>query len=188
MSPSELIEHWRFRNHRVQLAHYESARRFERLHLWLGLPAIALSTLVGTTVFATLSNAADVTVQIAVGLLSVAAAVLTGLQTFLKYSELSEKHRLAGAKFANLKHRIELLVALPPSTEAELKEALISIEETWSKLREESPTLPTRVWRHIEQTVSFEEHQRRYPNFEIAPNTSIERTSDKTPNTAHVER
>jgi hypothetical protein len=168
MSPSDLLAHWRFRNHRVQLAHYESARRFERLHLWLGLPAIALSAIVGTTVFATLSDAADVRVQIAVGFLSVAAAVLTGLQTFLRYSELSEKHRLAGAKFANLKHRIELLVAFPPSTEEELKEALTSIEETWSKLREESPTLPTRIWRRIERTMSFDEHQRRYPNSEIA--------------------
>ena len=174
MLPSELILHWRFRNHRVQLAHYESARQFERIHLWLGLPAIALSTLVGTTVFATLSNAADVKVQIAVGFLSVGAAVLTGLQTFLKYSELSEKHRLAGAKFANLKHRIELLMAIPPSTEAELEAALISIEETWSKLREETPTLPTRIWRHIERTVLFDEHQRRYPNNEKTSRASAD--------------
>ena len=156
MSPSELIAQWHFRNHRVQLAHYESARRFERLHLWLGLPAIAFSTLVGTTVFATLSKTTDLWVQILVGFLSVFAAVLMGLQTFLKYSELAEKHRMAGAKFANLKHRIELLATLPPATESELKEALATIEESWSKLREESPTLPTQVWRHIEKTVTFE--------------------------------
>ena len=163
MSPSELIEQWRFRNHRVQLAHYESARRFERLHLWLGLPAVALSTLVGTTVFATLSKAPDIAVQILVGLLSVAAAVLIGLQTFLKYSELAEKHRMAGAKFANLKHRMELLATLPPETEGELREALASIEDTWSKLREESPTLPTRVWRHIEKSVLIEEYHHHVP-------------------------
>ena len=163
MSPSELIEQWRFRNHRVQLAHYESARRFERLHLWLGLPAVALSTLVGTTVFATLSKAPDISVQILVGLLSVAAAVLIGLQTFLKYSELAEKHRMAGAKFPNLKHRMELLATLPPETEVELREALASIEDTWSKLREESPTLPTRVWRHIEKSVLIEEYQYHVP-------------------------
>ena len=60
MTPTELIEQWRFRNHRVQLAHYECARRFEHLHLWLGLPAIALSTLVGTTVFSSLEKTADV--------------------------------------------------------------------------------------------------------------------------------
>lgn len=155
MTPTELIDQWRFRNHRVQLAHYECARRFERLHLWLGLPAIALSTLVGTTVFSSLEKTADVRLQIAVGLLSVVAAVLTGLQTFLRYAELGERHRMAGAKFANLKHRIELLSTLPPASDLELRSALESIEDAWSKLREESPTLPARVWRRIERTVQF---------------------------------
>jgi hypothetical protein len=164
MSPSDLIAQWHFRNHRVQLAHYESARRFERLHLWLGLPAIAFSTLVGTTVFATLSKTTDLMVQVTIGLLSVLAAVLMGLQTFLKYSELAEKHRMAGAKFANLKHRIELLATLPPTTDSELREALAAIEESWSKLREESPTLPTQVWRHIERTVSLEKSQLQSPD------------------------
>ena len=155
MTPTELIEQWRFRNHRVQLAHYECARRFEHLHLWLGLPAIALSTLVGTTVFSSLEKTADVRLQIAVGLLSVVAAVLTGLQTFLRYSEPAERHRIAGAKFANLKHRIELLSTLPPANDLDLRASLEVIEESWAKLREESPTLPGRVWRRIERTVEF---------------------------------
>lgn len=155
MTPIELFEQWRFRNHRVQLAHYECARRFERLHLWLGLPAIALSTLVGTAVFSSLEKTTDFRVQIVVGLLSVTAAVLTGLQTFLRYAELAERHRIAGARFANLKHRMELLSTLPPATEADMRVALASIEESWAKLREESPTLPTRVWKQIERTVEF---------------------------------
>jgi hypothetical protein len=156
MSPSELIEQWTLRVHRVQMAHYESARLFERLHLWLGLPAIALSTLVGTAVFASLSRAAELSLQIVIGLLSVAAAVLTGLQTFLKYSELAERHRLAGARFANLKHRLELLVMSPPATADDLRQSLGSIEESWAKCREESPTLPARIWRRIEGAAAFD--------------------------------
>ena len=150
---SELIEQWRFRNHRVQLAHYECARRFERFHLWLGLPAVALSTFVGTAVFSSLEKSADIRLQIGVGLLSVVAAVLTGLQTFLRYAELAEKHRLAGARFANLKHRIELLMTLP--AEADMRSQLVAIEEAWAKLREESPSLSSGVWRRIEKRVQF---------------------------------
>ncbi len=153
MTLPELIEHWRFRNHRVQLAHYECARRFERRHLWFGLPAIALSTLVGTTVISSLEKAADARLQIGVGLLSVGAAVLTGLQTFLRYAELAERHRLAGARFANLKHRIELLMTLPPETDVHAE--LTAIEDSWARLREESPTLPAGVWSEIESTVKF---------------------------------
>jgi len=153
MTPAEveLIAHWRFRAHRVQLAHYESARKFDRLHLWLGLPAVALSTIVGTSVFASLSKPANITLQIVVGLFSVTAAVLAALQTFFKYSELSEKHRIAGAKFANLEHRLELLGTMPPASADELKKSLTMIEDTWAKLREESPNLPGRVWQRIER-------------------------------------
>lgn len=153
MTVSELIEQWQFRNHRVQLAHYECARRFERLHLWLGMPAIGLSTVVGTAVFSNLEKSADIKLQIGVGLLSVTAAVLTGFQTFLRYAELAEKHRLAGARFANLKHRIELLMTLP--AEEDMRSQLASIEETWARLREESPSLSSSVWRRIEKQVKF---------------------------------
>jgi hypothetical protein len=153
MTVSELIEQWRFRSHRVQLAHYECARRCESLHLWLGLPAIALSTLVGTAVFSSLEKSANVTLQIVVGLLSVLAAVLTGLQTFLRYGELADKHRIAGARFANLKHRIELLMTQPDGPE--VASQLVIIEEAWAGLREESPSLSSTVWRRIEREVKF---------------------------------
>lgn len=177
MSPSDLIEHWRFRNHRVQLAHYDSSRHYARLHLLLGIPSIILSAIVGTTVFAVLAKTsseqvADGTpgtlVQVLIGAMSVAAAVLTGLQTFLKSSEHAEKHRLAGAKFANLKHRIELLATLPPETEQELKDELIAIENTWEKIRQESPTIPTHIWTRTVKSLSFEDHRMRYSDLGVA--------------------
>jgi hypothetical protein len=167
MNPAQLIRRWRFRAHRVQLAHYESARKFGRLHLWLGFPAIALSTIVGTTVFASLAKSAEQVgrpwLQISVGLLSVLSAVLVGLQTFLRYSELAEKHRVAGARFANLKHDLELLATMPPADNEKLRDALTAVEQRWAKLREESPNLPGKIWSRIEQTLTYEEHAKRYP-------------------------
>jgi len=59
MEPTELILHWRFRIHRMQLSHYETARVFGHRHLWLGLPVIVLSTIVGTSVFATIQKSAQ---------------------------------------------------------------------------------------------------------------------------------
>lgn len=166
MTPTELILHWRFRVHRMQLAHYQSARVLEKRHLWLGLPAIALSTIVGTTVFASLKQTAEQStipwLQIAIGLLSVVSAVLVSLQTFLRYAELTEKHRMAGARFANLKHEIELIFTMPPNNEGNLREALATVEAKWSKLREDSPTVPEAIWKDIEKTLTPEEHAKRY--------------------------
>ena len=146
----ELITLWHRRNQRVQLAHYESARKFHRMHLALGLPAIAVSTVVGTAVFASISEAPHPLVQLLAGLLSVTAAVLSGLQTFLKYPELAEKHRLAAAKFANLTHRIELLATMEHANDADMLAELKAIEASWITLREESPTLPSHVLNGME--------------------------------------
>lgn len=169
MTPIELLKHWRYRVHRVQLAHYEAGRKFSKYHLSLGLPAIALNTIVGTTVFSSIgqfSSSEHITwITVLVGLLSVISAVLVSLQTFLRYSDLSEKHRVAGARFANLKHRIELLGTMPPTDTQDLKSELTKIEEEWNKFRQDSPNIPFSIWSHIENTLTYEVHEERYPNF-----------------------
>ncbi len=176
MTTTELLQRWRFRVHRVQLAHYDAARRFGRHHLLLGLPAIILSTIVGTTVFASLGQFADKEsiklITVLVGLLSVTSAVFVSLQTFLRYSELAEKHRIIGARSTSLKHKIELLGTLPPKSKEELETILIQVEKEWAKLREESPNIPTKIWARIEKTLTFKEHEERYPGFadSILPN------------------
>ncbi len=153
----------------MQLAHYDAAQKFAKLHLWLGLPVIVLSTVVGTSVFASLQTSvadnASAWLRITVGLLSVGSAVLASLQTFLRYPELAEKHRIAGAQFANLKHQIELLATLPPDEPDQVRQALIEVEQRLSKLREESPGIPEKMWAKIEQSLTYESHAMRYPGF-----------------------
>jgi hypothetical protein len=166
MDSNDLILHWHFRVRRVQLSYYEAARLFSSRHLWLGFPVIILSTAVGTTVFATLQKSAqtaDVSwLRILVGLVSVAAAVLASLQTFLRPSEVAEKHRVAGARCAAIKHEIELIMAMPPASEDQLREKLSEINQCWEKLREESPNIPKKIWSRIEKTVLFEDDVKRY--------------------------
>lgn len=169
MTPTELLRHWRFRIHRVQLAHYEAARLFNRYHILLGFPVIILSIVVGTIVFATRGQFAkeeySVWLTVMIGLLSITSAVFASLQTFLRYSELAEKHRVAGAKSSGLKHKIEVLGTIPPKNEEEFKTILTQIEAEWEKLREESPNIPTMAWRHVEKNLTFESHEERYPEF-----------------------
>ncbi len=164
MNISELIGHWRLRVHRMQIAHYDSEAYFSRLHLYLGVPVIGLSTIVGTSVFASLRETAqmDPTLQITVGLFSVTAAVLSGLQTFLGYSERAEKHRLGGARFAGLKTRIELIASSPPKTEDDLNQALAAFQLSWSELSEETPGVPPRIWHRVEQRMTYDESAKKY--------------------------
>jgi hypothetical protein len=73
-----------------------------------GLPAIIFSTIVGTSVFASLNNDnIPQWAKIAVGLISVVAAVLMALQTFLGFSERAEKHRTTAVRYGAVGRQIE---------------------------------------------------------------------------------
>lgn len=140
----EVLSDWYQRVVVTQRAHYQSADYFERKRYWLGIPAVALSTVVGTSVFAALTKQPERWLQISVGLASVLAALLTTLQTFLGYAERAEKHRVAGARYGALGRELEMLRALaqPPSdqTIAELKKRL-------DALALESPNNPIWIYR-----------------------------------------
>lgn len=56
MEAIELLREWPLRVYRMQMAHYDAAIHFERLHLLLGIPVIVLSTVVGTAIFASLQT------------------------------------------------------------------------------------------------------------------------------------
>lgn len=142
-STEELLEDWYRRLRYAQYAHYEAAKAFDCMNYWLGIPVVVLSTFVGTSVFASLGKLVDATVQISIGLISVLAATLASLQTFLRFSERAEKHRVAASKYGALRREIEELLAtggpIPP-------EAITPLRLGIDRLAEDAPHVPNRIW------------------------------------------
>src|SRR5882724_11552902 len=136
---AEVLADWYKRVAVTQRAHYLSADHFGRRKYWLGIPAAALSTIVGTSVFATVAKQPELRVQIAVGIASVVAAVLAGLQTLLGYAERAEKHRLAGAKYGALGRELEQLRASASCSPDQMSE----VRQRLDNLATESPN---RLW------------------------------------------
>ncbi|WP_442790320.1 SLATT domain-containing protein [Nocardia sp. CDC153] len=98
----------RLRSHRAARAQYLSAHYMSVMHFRLGVPAVVLSSAVGTTVFGTLVSSPNSVIIIGTGILSVTSAVLAALQTFFGLSERSENHRASGAKYASLKRQLDI--------------------------------------------------------------------------------
>lgn len=96
-------------------AHYAASVRMRRNHYRIGIPAVVLSAVVGTTVFGALEHTLHLGIRIAVGAVSVGVAVLTAIQTFLRFGERAEAHRVASAKYESLSNEIRLLMAVPPN-------------------------------------------------------------------------
>jgi hypothetical protein len=147
-TPEQVLNDWYQRVVVTQRAHYLSADHFGARRYWLGIPAVTLSTLVGTSVFATIQTQPQLWLQIIVGLASVAAALLTSLQTFLSYSERAEKHRLAGAKYGALGRELEQLRA---SAQAPSNEAIMDVRKRLDDLALDSPNNPLPIYLRAEQ-------------------------------------
>lgn len=127
-------------------AHYRAAKIANQRHVLLGAPATLISTIVGTAIFASLNDNPDNSFKIFAGLISLLGAALSALQTFFKFSELAEKHRLSGANYGDVKRKLDLFLIKygsdehPPESEAVVE--LSELAEVLSRLAQESPDIP----------------------------------------------
>lgn len=142
----QVLDQWYERTSVVAVGHYRAALRYSRLHLGMAIPTVGLSAAVGTAVFATLQQQSCFWLQFAVGAMSVLAAILTALQSTLRYQELAEKHRGAGAKYNAIGREIELLRTYPEIGAEKIEDLRVRIDS----LAFESPHIPQAVHEHMQ--------------------------------------
>lgn len=132
-----------------QDAHYAIATRLVKYNIWFGVPVVALATLVGTSVFATLQKDVRTDLRILVGFVSVLAAVLASLQTFLRFQERGEKHRAAAEHWSAIRRETRQMLALHPDYLAERsdpKTYLDGLREKMDRVSAQSPEIGERDW------------------------------------------
>jgi hypothetical protein len=141
MTSAELLDIWRRRARVAQIGHYRSAVKLENRHRRLGVIAVALNAVVGTTVFASLSEDVDTTwIKLAVGFVSVVTAVLAGVQTFERAGERAEVHRQAATQFSALQREAELYQTTGDNSEVSVEKFLQDFNTRYVQLVKEAPT------------------------------------------------
>ena len=140
-----LLQDWRGRVYAAQSAYYETAEKLHRRNYWLGIPVIIVSSVVGTAVFSDWSKEGPL--KWVVGSVSILAAILAGLQTFLKFGENATLHGTAADWFAAIRRDIDELLALPAELRGHPKECLDSIRQEINKAGQKSPELSEKLWR-----------------------------------------
>jgi len=160
----QLLSTWHRRMDACQHAYYLEAERYKRWHFWLGVPAVILSTVVGTAVFATLENqAVGIMPRVIVALVSIAAAVLAGLQTFLRLSEMAAAHAQAGDWYAAIKRDIEQLRALRREERGSAKACTDTLRKEMNKAGQKSPELRESLWMDIARRYGLESSEAGAP-------------------------
>ena len=147
----QLLRDWHKRVYAAQTAYYEVAERFSRRNYQLGIPVVIVSSLVGTAVFSDWGN------KWVVGSISILAAVMASLQTFLKFGENASLHGAAADWFAAIRRDIEETLALSPEMRGRPKACLDSIRQEMNKAGQKSPELSEHLWRNKARHFGVEE-------------------------------
>lgn len=122
-----------------QRGHYRSSETNERRHVVLGLVTVIASTASSSLLFWGRSPTASL-IETLLPIISIVAAICASIQTFARYQERSESHRVAAAKYGNLVR--ELRVAADDH-------AVRKVFDEWRNVAEASPTTPARHRKEI---------------------------------------
>jgi len=133
-----LITDWKLHAERAQQGHYAAGLFYERFFLYLGIPVIVLSVIVGG------SQVLDIISKQIGGIISLCIAVLAGLQTFLKLSQRSEQHRSAGAHYGRIKRTLEETLFTLAGDNGDTKSKVHKIKIQLDSLAQECPEIPRR--------------------------------------------
>jgi uncharacterized membrane protein YfcA len=151
-STAELLRGWLIHAHKGRDRHDLAARVYERARYLFGVPTLVVSTAVGTAVFSSLAS--NESPRWWVGLLSVLAAVLSALQTFLDFPTRAERHRIAGVKYKAIIRSLEQALSelgggaqLAPTAVASLRAELDALED-------EAPVIMPRIFDRVEKRYS----------------------------------
>ena len=145
----ELLAGWLIHSHKARDRHDEASRKYAKGQFALGIPSLIVSTVVGTAVFAALSSK-DVT-PLWVGLLSILAAVLAALQTFMDFGGRSDKHRNAAVKYkSSIRLLEESRVQLNQGTEL-TKDEIGAIRTMLDGLEETAPVVMPKIYDNVEK-------------------------------------
>ncbi len=88
-------------------SYYNASARYENYNRIVGSFVIALSAIVGTSIFVSIAKSPELKYKVLAGLLAIAATVLSSLQTFLKFDERSQNFRIFGNKFRAIKVKVQ---------------------------------------------------------------------------------
>jgi hypothetical protein len=148
-----LLTGWRDAANDKSKAHERAARRLQRQHKMLGIPAVVINAIVATAVFISLTTIVEPWVKALVGAITVTAAILSALLTWLNPAKLGELHKRAAASFSSYAREIEMLFLFPPNgatAEDRLKELNAKLEAMF----EEAPQLGTLDWQSLQSAPS----------------------------------
>lgn len=148
-SVEHLLNSWLVHSHKARDRHDLASRTYAWGQYALGVPALIVSTVVGTSVFTSLAS--KQTPALWVGLLSISAAALTAVQTFVDFGGRSDKHRIAAVKYKATTRGLEYMLVRLSNQETISDDEITSLRTQLDNLEESAPVVMPRIYDVIEK-------------------------------------
>jgi len=158
---SDLLDKWNKRAREAQFSHYRAEIYFRRIHKFLGLPATLFASLTGASVYVEVQNYDNPAVDFFIAVFSFLTVILVSMQTFLKLSELAERHISSAARYGALRRRIEELKVgmIEGVNGVELRKEIELIRVQLDNLAESSPNVSKKIREKAIQVMEVEDER-----------------------------
>lgn len=147
----DILMRWLRNAKRAQKGHYAAAHHFSLLNNCFGIPVVAISSLVGTAAFVSIGDDVSAFWRISAGSLSVFAAVLAALQTWLSYQERSARHHSAAKGYGVIKRNIEETLVAVRAGKVDPFPDMKVLRDRLEALAEKGPLIPNRYVEEMEE-------------------------------------
>jgi hypothetical protein len=130
--------------------HSRAEKRFSRYNIGISIPVIILSTLTGTANFGMGSLFGDDTkgaksATLVVGGISLIAGLLTTLNNFLRFAQLSEANKVASISWGKFQRLLAVELAIAPLDRMDARDFLKMCRNELDRLIEQSPQVPDSI-------------------------------------------
>ncbi len=153
-----LLTKWYHRIRATHKGHYKDAALLEQRQKRLGITVVFLSSIVGTSLFFSLTNTNPSSLAtFFTGLTSAIAAALAALQTYLNYPAKQTTHIIAATQLSSLKKRIEEKLTVEDDI-AEIKSFIREVRAEWDVITRGAPLMSEDTYKNIAKANVKPEH------------------------------
>ncbi|MGM4919534.1 SLATT domain-containing protein [Tardiphaga sp. 813_E8_N1_3] len=135
--------------------HHEACSGWSRRHLYLGLPIVIISAIVGAAAFSQAAKT-EPWIGVVAGLFSIAIAVLSGISTFLNPNEKQSAHLIAAHAFDKLNNDTRIfwsIEAWQEESEEVITSQLRELVERKNELNSKSPQIPKWAYKRAKKGI-----------------------------------
>ena len=146
-----LLRQWGERSSVLRILHGTASRKYKCLSMWLTLPTIIISTIVGSVQLrfsahdSSQNNNDFKDVELVLACCNILVACIAGVSSVLKYNEKCEAHRSVSSQFGSFYRNICCELAFPREERDPPDDLLRAMKRQYDCMLEASPDVPRRI-------------------------------------------